>query len=132
MANVLKSVKVPPNSVNLEEARQRVFDFFRTACRSIPTIMEVYNLSEVVTPSQLRSTVSSEIRKNSHVTNPKVIDLMLFKAMEELKDIVDHAKQRHHIIGLYVVGKQGLVQDLGTKDQGISPFLKNFYKSNYF
>lgn len=62
----------------------------------------------------------------------QVIDMMLFKAMEELKDIVDHAKQRHHIIGQYVVGNQGLVQDLGTKDQGISPFLKNFYKSNYF
>ncbi|XP_054793603.1 NADH dehydrogenase [ubiquinone] 1 alpha subcomplex subunit 6-like [Prosopis cineraria] len=132
MANVLKSVKVPPNSVNLEEARNRVFDFFRTACRSIPTIMEVYNLNEAVSPSQLRSTVASEIRKNSHITNPKVIDMMVFKAMEELKDIVDHAKQRHHIIGQYVVGKQGLVQDSGVKDQGISPFLKNFYKSNYF
>ncbi|KAL0747140.1 hypothetical protein Bca101_029142 [Brassica carinata] len=28
-----------------------------------------------------------------------VIDLLLFKGMEELTDIVDHAKQRHHIIG---------------------------------
>ncbi|KAF7836198.1 NADH dehydrogenase [ubiquinone] 1 alpha subcomplex subunit 6 [Senna tora] len=132
MANVLRSVKVPPNSANLEEARQRVFDFFRTACRSIPIVMDVYNLHEIVSPSQLRSTVASEIRKNTHITNPKVIDMMLFKAMEELKDIVDHAKQRHHIIGQYVVGKEGLVKDVGTKDQDVSTFLKNFYKSNYF
>lgn len=57
--------------------------------------------------------------------------MLIFKGMEELENIVEHSKQRHHIIGQYVVG-QGLVQDLGTKDQGLSPFLKKFYESNYF
>ncbi|OMO87290.1 hypothetical protein COLO4_20706 [Corchorus olitorius] len=71
MAFTLRSVKVPPNSVSLEEARSRVFDFFRTACRSIPSIMDIYNLDDVVTKSQLRSTIAAEIRKNAHVTNPK-------------------------------------------------------------
>lgn len=64
--------------------------------------------------------------------NWQVIDMLLFKAMEELGNIVEHAKQRHHIIGQYVVGQHGLVQDLGTKDEGNSDFLKNFYKTNYF
>ncbi|KAG2668910.1 hypothetical protein I3843_14G011100 [Carya illinoinensis] len=132
MAFTLRSVKVPPNSASLDEARTRVFDFFRAACRSLPTIMEIYTLDDVVTVSQLRSTIASEIRKNSHITNPKVIDMLLFKGMEELNNIVEHAKQRHHIVGQYVVGRQGLVQDVGTKDQGISNFLKNFYNSNYF
>ncbi|MED6113427.1 hypothetical protein PIB30_070706 [Stylosanthes scabra] len=131
MSNALKNVKVAPNSATLEEARHRVFDFFKTACRSLPTVMHIYNLDDVTSISELRSTVASEIRKNSHVTNPKVIDMLLFKAFEELKNVVDMAKQRHHIIGQYVVGKQGLVQDRATKDQGISPFLKNFYNSNY-
>ncbi|KAB2063234.1 hypothetical protein ERO13_A10G188000v2 [Gossypium hirsutum] len=132
MAFTLRSVKVPPNSASLEEAKSRVFDFFRQACRSIPTIMDIYNLDDVVTKSELRSSISSQIRKNSHVTNPKVIDLLLFKGMEELNNIVEHAKQRHHIIGQYVLGRQGLAQDLDTKDEGTSGFLKNFYKSNYF
>ncbi|KAA8519261.1 hypothetical protein F0562_013517 [Nyssa sinensis] len=132
MSFTLRSVKVPPNSVSLQEARSRTFDFFRSACRSIPSVMEIYNLHDVATPSQLRSTIASEIRKNAHITNPKVIDMLLFKAMEELNNIVEHAKQRHHIIGQYVIGRGGLVQDLGTKDQGISNFLKNFYDSNYF
>jgi len=57
--------------------------------------------------------------------------MLVLKGMEELGNIVEHAKQRHHIIGQYVVGHQGLVQEL-DKDQGISPFLKNFYKTNYF
>ncbi|GMI70134.1 hypothetical protein like AT3G12260 [Hibiscus trionum] len=132
MAFTLRSVKVPPNSASLEEARGRVFDFFRQACRSIPTIMDIYNLDDVVTKSQLRSIIASEIRKNTHVTNPKVIDMLLFKGMEELNNIVEHAKQRHHIIGQYVLGRQGLAQDSDTKDEGTSDFLKNFYKSNYF
>lgn len=72
MASTLKYVRVPPNSANLVEARKRVFEFFKTACRSIPTIMDIYILDEVVKPSELRSTVASEIRKNAHVTEPKV------------------------------------------------------------
>ncbi|KAF3550454.1 hypothetical protein DY000_02004027 [Brassica cretica] len=223
----LRKIGVPPNSANLTEARRRVFDFFRAACRSIPTIMDIYNLQDVVSPSQLRFAISAQIRNNAHVTDPKVtspnafvrwvlgreflrgescelwglnvlgsrilsmikflvgwvvgreclraeksvserkavsfgdlmfwvileivlllqslisyagyrvcksgkvIDLLLFKGMEELTDIVDHAKQRHHIIGQYVVG-EGLVQNTGSKDQGKSDFLKNFYTSNYF
>lgn len=34
--------------------------------------MDIYILDEVVKPSELRSTVASEIRKNAHVTDPKV------------------------------------------------------------
>ncbi|KAG4381859.1 hypothetical protein GLYMA_15G231900v4 [Glycine max] len=131
MANAaLRNVKVLPNSANMEEARHRVFQFFRTACRSLPSVMEIYNLYDVVSVSELRSSVSSQIRKNIHVTDPKVIDMLLFKGMEELKNVVDHSKQRHHIIGQYVVGQQ--VQDSATKDQGTSTFLKNFYNTNYF
>ncbi|CAI8607451.1 unnamed protein product [Vicia faba] len=132
MAQAIRNAKVPPNSVNLEEARQRVFEFFRSACRSLPTVMEVYNLYDVATISQLRSTIAAEIRKNDHITNPKVIDLLLFKGLEELKNVVNHSKQRHHIVGQYVVGRRGLEQqELAAKEQGISNFLKNFYNSNY-
>ncbi|KAF5729332.1 NADH dehydrogenase [Tripterygium wilfordii] len=131
-ATSLKRVTCPPNSASLDEARKQVLDFFKLACRSIPTIMDVYNLHDVVTPSQLRATVASQIRKNSNLTNPKVIDLLVFKGMEELSNLVSHIKQRHHVMGQYVVGRQGLVHDLDPKDEGISDFLKNFYQSNYF
>ncbi|KAL8171471.1 hypothetical protein V2J09_023275 [Rumex salicifolius] len=131
MAFTMRAVKVPPNSASLEEARGRVFDFFRTACRSLPQVMEIYNLYDVATVSQLRSTVAAEIRKNANIDNPKVIDMLLFKATEELNNVVEHAKQRHHIVGQYVVGHHGLVQDSSNKDEGSTTFLKNFYKSNY-
>ncbi|XP_034703050.1 NADH dehydrogenase [ubiquinone] 1 alpha subcomplex subunit 6 [Vitis riparia] len=133
MASVmLKNVRVPANSASLEEARSRTFDFFKMVCRSIPKIMDIYNLDDVVTVSQLRSIIASEFRKNSHVTNTKVIDMLLFKGMEEFRNVVEHSKQRHHIIGQYVLAREHLVQDAGAKDQGMSEFLKNFYSSNYF
>ncbi|KAK9085037.1 hypothetical protein Sjap_025448 [Stephania japonica] len=131
MAFVVRSARVPPNSATFEEARQRTLEFFRKACRSIPTIMQIHNLEDVVTVSRLRSTISSEIRKQAHITNPKVIDMLLFKGFEELNNILEQAKQRHHLIGQYVIGREGLVRDHCTKDQGISDFLKNFYSSNY-
>ncbi|PRQ55561.1 putative NADH:ubiquinone reductase (H(+)-translocating) [Rosa chinensis] len=69
---------VPPNSVSLDEARHRVFDFFRAACRSIPTVMDIYNLHDVVAPSHLGSVVAAEIRKHASVTNPKVPPPLLY------------------------------------------------------
>jgi NADH dehydrogenase (ubiquinone) 1 alpha subcomplex subunit 6 len=72
MAFIQRAVKVPPNSASLEEARHRVFDFFRQACRSIPSVMEIYNLDDVVTPAQLRSSISQQIRRNKGVSDPKV------------------------------------------------------------
>ncbi|XP_062210782.1 NADH dehydrogenase [ubiquinone] 1 alpha subcomplex subunit 6-like [Phragmites australis] len=131
MAFTMRAVKVPPNSASLEEARHRVFDFFKQACRSIPSVMEIYNLEDVVTRAQLRSSIAQQIRRNQAVTNPKVIDMLLFKGLEELNNIAEHAKQRHHVIGQYVIG-EGLLQDLGSKDQGSSEFLKKFYTGNYF
>ncbi|RAL43065.1 unnamed protein product [Cuscuta campestris] len=135
MAHLIKNFKVPPNSTSLEEARRRTFDFFRMCCRSIPQIMEIYNLQDVVTPSHLRSSVASEFRRNSKITNPKVIDMLLFKGLEELKNVVEHSKQRHHLIGQYVTGgRQGLgAQNVADHhDDTSSDFLKNFYRTNYF
>ncbi|KAL9407161.1 hypothetical protein Peur_004133 [Populus x canadensis] len=131
-AQALRVMKVAGNSRNVEEARARVFDFFKLACRSLPAVMDIYNLDDVVNKSQLRSAISSQIRKNAHVTNAKVIDMLLFKGMEELGNIVEHHKQRHHIIGQYILGKEGTLHDSSPKDPSTSDFLKNFYSGNYF
>ncbi|KAK3204972.1 hypothetical protein Dsin_019018 [Dipteronia sinensis] len=73
MAFRLRSVKLPPNSVSLEEARSRVFDLFRSSRRSIhAATVEVHNLHDVVSKFQLRSTIAAEIRKNSHFTESKL------------------------------------------------------------
>lgn len=35
--------------------------------------MEIYNLHDVVSPSQLRSAAAAHVRKNAGVTNPRVL-----------------------------------------------------------
>ena len=75
MASVVRlrgAATVQPNSASIEEARKRTFEFFKMACRALPSVMEIYNLHDVVTISQLRSAISSQIRKNAHISNPKV------------------------------------------------------------
>jgi NADH dehydrogenase (ubiquinone) 1 alpha subcomplex subunit 6 len=72
MSFAVRAVKVPPPSASLEEARHRVFEFFKSACRSLPQVMEIYTLHDVVTVSELRSAISAQFRKNTHITNPKV------------------------------------------------------------
>ncbi|KAK3204907.1 hypothetical protein Dsin_018953 [Dipteronia sinensis] len=77
MAFRLRSVKLPPNSVSLEEARSRVFDLFRSSRRSIhAATVEVHNLHDVVSKFQLRSTIAAEIRKNSHFTESKLATVL--------------------------------------------------------
>lgn len=71
MAAIWRS-KVPPNSATVEEARKKVFEFFKLASRSLPKVMDIYNLDDVTNVSQLRSSISSQIRKNSHIKDPKV------------------------------------------------------------
>eukprot|EP01018_Ginkgo_biloba_P036262 Gb_08646 [translate_table: standard] len=133
MAAPLRPVATLGGSPSLDEARRRALGFFKQACRSLPAIMDIYNLYEVITTSQLRSIIASEFRKHADVTNPKVIDMLLFKGEEELRNCVEHAKQRHHIVGQYVIGRGGLIQpNLGVVDHGGSEFLKKFYESNNF
>lgn len=59
--------------------------------------------------------------------------MLLFKGLEELHNVVNHSKQRHHIVGQYVIGQQGgtMQQQEELAREGISPFLKNFYNTNY-
>lgn len=69
----LRVTKTGSGSKSLEEAHHRATDFFREACRALPSIMDRYNLYEVITLSELRRKVATEFRKHAHNTNPKVM-----------------------------------------------------------
>jgi NADH dehydrogenase (ubiquinone) 1 alpha subcomplex subunit 6 len=63
----------------------------------------------------------------------QVVDMLVFKGQEELQYCIDHSKQRHHLLGQYIIGKEGLAGDvhkLGETDHGESEFLKSFYRGN--
>lgn len=121
------------SSLSLEEAKKSALHFFRQVCRSLPRIMDIYNLHDVTTTSQLRSAVAAQFRKHADVSNPKVIDMLIFKGEEDLRNYIDHSKQRHHILGQFVIGQEGLIpSNIGFIDRGDSEFLRKFYDSNNF
>lgn len=122
------------SSASLLQARDRVFSFFKQNCRSLPKIMDMYNLHEVTTLPQLRSQVAAQFRKHADVKSPQIVDMLVFKGLEELENVLSHAKQRHHLLSQYVVGPGGMVKTgplkPGISTRGESDFLKQFYVSN--
>lgn len=75
MAAIIRNLRVTKTgsgSTSLEEAHRRSVELFREACRSLPSIMDRYNLYEVITLWDLRNKVAAEFRKHSHHNNPKV------------------------------------------------------------
>ncbi|KAK9825055.1 hypothetical protein WJX74_004669 [Apatococcus lobatus] len=103
-------------------------DFFREVCRLLPWTVNNYKLNELITVKELRSNVHALFRQNSHVTNPGVIDVMIYKGREELEMVSLQHKQRHHLITEYVARPQELKRQLASNPQGSrSKFLESFY-----
>lgn len=101
--------------------------FFKEVCRCIPWVIQNYKLDELLTVQQLRRNVAAAFRQHAHVSTPEVIDLMVFKAREELELVLQQHKQRHHLIAKYVAPYERTmkpVKPVGT------PFLESFYASN--
>lgn len=77
-------------------------------------------------------------RRQATSTNPKVVDMQIYRAREELMNYSSQSKQRHHVISRWVVGPQGQVPSAARKaiQPGIlpkgheSPFLLDFYQGN--
>eukprot|EP00887_Chlorella_sp_A99_P002486 scaffold10.g2486.t1 len=89
----------------LEAAVEQVkaTQFFREISRCIPTVVRQYKLEELATVPELRSNVATIFRKYADVTNPQVVDMLIYKGREELEI---------------------------KKPTGNSTFLDAFYKSN--
>eukprot|EP00271_Cylindrocystis_brebissonii_P016117 TRINITY_DN39327_c0_g1_i1.p1 TRINITY_DN39327_c0_g1~~TRINITY_DN39327_c0_g1_i1.p1 ORF type:complete len:150 (-),score=37.28 TRINITY_DN39327_c0_g1_i1:1169-1618(-) len=144
----LRAIVTGTSSASLEEARIRSLDFFREVCRALPSIMDRFILDEVTTLAEMRSKVAIEFRKHAGVTNPKVVDMLVYKGQEELENYLSHSKQRHHILSEWIVGPigqqaAGHVHTVAPPKPGLvshrvgivaspqqSEFLRRFYESN--
>jgi hypothetical protein len=65
--------------------------------REIPWIMRNYQLDEITTRAALRRQLSDHFRR-TQTTNPKVIDILLFKGQAEAHEVMAHYTQRHHLV----------------------------------
>ena len=87
--------------------------------------MREYFLEEVTTAAKFRAQLANEWRRHA-TDDPRVIDVMLFKAGQELVTVLAHHFQRHHLITKYVAPESNRIVKKVAKprSQFLSAFLE--------
>mmetsp|Transcript_12074 Transcript_12074/g.44079 ORF Transcript_12074/g.44079 Transcript_12074/m.44079 type:complete len:108 (+) Transcript_12074:242-565(+) len=98
--------------------------FLRECGRMVKQIHAMYSLEELVTVQELRSRVSSAIRKNKDITDPQVVEILCIKGREELANILNRWKNRHHVITTYCA-KPTQRTGQGASSEFMEKFLRN-------
>ncbi|CAL8470317.1 g9859 [Coccomyxa elongata] len=106
----------------------KVKDFFREVSRLLPWTMKNYKLDEITTLADLRKNVALLFRQNAHIKDPKVVNILIYKGREELESVALQHKQRHHLIGQFVIAPSEMRAEMHKK-RDISPFLLRFYNN---
>ncbi|NWU59886.1 NDUA6 dehydrogenase, partial [Dromas ardeola] len=86
----------PIFSRDLGEAKRRVRELYRAWYREVPNTVHLYQLD--ITVKQGRNKVREMFMKNGHVTDPRVIDMLVIKGKMDLQETIQVWKQRTHIM----------------------------------
>ncbi|XP_042323720.1 NADH dehydrogenase [ubiquinone] 1 alpha subcomplex subunit 6 [Sceloporus undulatus] len=90
------AVVKPIFSRDLAEAKRRVRELYRAWYREVPDTVHIYQLD--ITVKQGRDKVREMFMKNAHVTDPRVIDMLVIKGKMELQETIQVWKQRTHVM----------------------------------
>ncbi|NXS55059.1 NDUA6 dehydrogenase, partial [Brachypteracias leptosomus] len=86
----------PIFSRDLGEAKRRVRELYRAWYREVPNTVHLYQLD--ITVKQGRNKVREMFMKNAHVTDPRVIDMLVIKGKMDLQETIHVWKQKTHIM----------------------------------
>ncbi|XP_068096265.1 NADH dehydrogenase [ubiquinone] 1 alpha subcomplex subunit 6-like [Hyperolius riggenbachi] len=86
----------PLFSRDVGEAKRRVRELYRAWYREVPNTVHLYQLD--ISVKQGRDKVREMFQKNAHVTDPRVIDLLVIKGKMELEETIKVWKQTTHIM----------------------------------
>ena len=102
-------------------------------CRFVPWAVKNYRLEDMTTPAELRRNVAALFKARPPVADPRVVDVLIYKGREELESIVLQHKQRHHLVGEYVLGPRAMRKASRVAAEGVaggrSAFLDAFLKN---
>ena len=86
----------PIASVDLPSARKLVLRLYRMWIQEMPRIQENFTLE--YSKAQCVAKLREKFLENSHVRDPRAIDLLVFKGRLELDECVFLWKQRTHVL----------------------------------
>ncbi|XP_072452411.1 NADH dehydrogenase [ubiquinone] 1 alpha subcomplex subunit 6 [Notamacropus eugenii] len=89
----------PVFSRDLNEAKRRVRELYRAWYREVPTTVHLFQLD--ISVKQGRDKVREMFMKNAHVTDPRVVDLLVIKGKIELEETIKVWKQRTHVMRFF-------------------------------
>ncbi|CAM4462534.1 unnamed protein product [Lepidochelys olivacea] len=89
----------PIFSRDLGEAKRRVRELYRAWYREVPNAVQLYQLD--ISVKQGRDKVREMFMRNAHVTDPRVIDILVIKGKMELQETARVWKQRTHIMRFF-------------------------------
>lgn len=105
--------------------------FYLEVCRCVPFIHRTMKLEELVSAREIRSIIKENFKRHKDVTDPRVVDMLIFKGREELEVYLTLHKQRHHAISEYldpILQRKMAFEKPPTQH---SAFLDSFLQSNY-
>ncbi|XP_041364621.1 NADH dehydrogenase [ubiquinone] 1 alpha subcomplex subunit 6-like [Gigantopelta aegis] len=91
----VKQVK-PILSTDSAEARRRVFNLYKAWFRQLPYIVKEFDIP--VNVGQLQEKLREQFLKNKHVTDIRIIDLLVIKGQMELVEMTNIWQQRNHVM----------------------------------
>ncbi|XP_037738881.1 NADH dehydrogenase [ubiquinone] 1 alpha subcomplex subunit 6 [Chelonia mydas] len=99
VAKAAGSAVKPIFSRDLGEAKRRVRELYRAWYREVPNAVQLYQLD--ISVKQGRDKVREMFVRNAHVTDPRVIDILVIKGKMELQETARVWKQRTHIMRFF-------------------------------
>ncbi|KAF5282408.1 hypothetical protein FQR65_LT14302 [Abscondita terminalis] len=97
--NIAKRQVKPILSLDQEEARKRAINLYRAWYKQIPFIVRHFDIPK--STEQCQKLLRQEFVKHEHLTDVRVIDMLIIKGQMELKESVENWKQKGHIMSYF-------------------------------